>query len=116
MKKMFIKVYMNDSDGDTLQIHEVEVRQIEKDTKKYLKENDYQVFFFYHESCYEGCDFIEVSYEDELSDEVMNNLKELLKNMTIEGGKKRSKKELTLNLDSSLKYINFIKIDKSITL
>ena len=116
MKKMFIKVFMNDSDGDTLDVHEAEVRQIERDIKQYLKEYEYQVFFYYHQSSYEGCDFIEVTHEENLKDEVMDKLKELLKNMTIVGGKKKVRRTLTLNLDSSLKYINFIQIGKSIAL
>ena len=116
MKRMFIKVYMNDNDGDTLAVHEAEVKQIEKDVKQYLKENDYQAFFFYHQASYEGIDFIEITHEGDINDEVINKLKELLINMTVVGGKKRVKREVTLNLDSSLKYINFIKIDNIITL
>ena len=47
-----------------------------------------------------------------MNEEIVNKLKELLANMTIVGGKKRIKREISLNLDSSLKYINFIKTFK----
>lgn len=114
MKKMFIKVFMNDDMGESFDIHEEEVAKIECDLMLYLKTVDFEPVFYYHQAAYYGDDFVEISYEDEISDDTVTKLCDLLKNITIEGGIDQNSKELTLNLKPSLKYINFIKLDKCI--
>ena len=116
MKKMFVKVFMNDACGETHDIHEDDVREIEIKIKDYLKQEGYDVCFYYHESSYYGEDFVEVSHEGDVSDEVADALCKLLKGITVEGGFVEDAKELTLNMNNSVKYINFIKIDRCVRL
>ena len=116
MNKMFIKVFMNDDCGETFDIHGEELEEIENNIKSYLNKEGYDASFYYHQAAYYGEDFVEVSHEGVLNDNVVENLCELLKGITVEGGFDDEAKELTLNMDNSLKYINFIKLDKCIKL
>lgn len=116
MKEMFIKVFMNDDCGETLDIHGEEIKGIENDIKSYLNKEGYHASFYYHQAAYYGEDFVEVSHEGDLSDKVVEKLCELLKGITVEGGLDSDADKLTLNMDYSLKYINFIKLDKCVKL
>ena len=111
---MFIKVFMNDNSSDSFEIHMDEVVEIENNIKSYLNKEGYEAFFYYHEASYQGTDFVEVSHEGELSKEIVSKLCSLLKNITVEGGYVEGARRLTLNMNNSLKYINFIKIDRCI--
>ena len=116
MKKMFIKVFSCDDGREVFGDEEpVEIIKAEEIVKNYLHEIGYDSVFCYHCCGTPFEEFAEVSYEGELSEGEIDNLKKLLKNITFTGGFD-DMDESYEELKGSLKYINFIKIDRCVRL